>query len=308
MAGQLTAFNLDDEALGSPWKNFPSVKTASHFTKYLKGRPPDAAEEQWWSYGYLRSDEAQPGADLSYGVYPDIHGDDYYYKKWNRKHANQSYIISGRDVLLASIIYTREELETLLLMERNDAIDDLGGIGWTGGEDWSSYLLDQPNLEYSEAKLLAINQAKTLDQTPHIHNGTVEDQLILTNCTDRSGKFISEAWRQRVHPHPLTVTDPPSMRASLVHFKERQEGHLLRRLEKDKRPRGYERKLFKYLLKSKHIPWYEFPPFEITEDLVLRLNSDFVEVFRMGLSRNKTLFYRKDGQMHNAFGSTKRTA
>ena len=80
------------------------------------------------------------------------------------------------------------------------------------------------------------------------------------------------------------------MRASLVHFKEQQERFLLRRLEKDKRPRGYERKLFKYILKSKDIPWYEFPPFEITEDLVLRLNSDFVEVFRMDPSRNKTLF------------------
>ena len=60
------------------------MKTASHFTKYLNGRPPDAVEEQWWSYGYLRSDEVQSGAEHSYGVYPDIHGDDYYYKKWNR--------------------------------------------------------------------------------------------------------------------------------------------------------------------------------------------------------------------------------
>jgi hypothetical protein len=181
-------------------------------------------------------------------------------------------------------------------MERNHPIDDLGGIGWTGGEDGSSFLLDQPNLDHSEAMLLAMDKAKTLHQIPYIHDGIVEDQLILTNCTDRSGRFISEAWRQRVHPHPLTVTDPPLMRASLVHFKEQQEGHLLRRLEKDKRSRGYERKLCKYLLKSKDIPWYEFPPFEITEDLVLRLNSDFVEVFRMGPSRNKTLIYRKEGE------------
>ena len=296
MAGQLTAFNLDDKALGSVWKRFPSMKTPSHFTKYLNGRTPDAAEEQWWSYGYLRSDEAQPGAELSYAVYPDIHGDDYYDKKWNRKHANQTYVVSGRDVLLTSITYTREEIETLLLLERKDPIDDLGGIGWTGGEDGSSYLLEQPNLDCSEAKLHAIDQAKTLHPTPHIHDGIVEDQLILTNCSDRTGNFISKPWRQCVHSHPLTITDPPLMRASLVHFKEQQAGHLLRRLEKDNRPRGYERKLFKHLLKSKTIPWYEFPPFEITENLVLRLNSDFVEVFKMGPLRNETLFYRSGGE------------
>ena len=86
------------------------------------------------------------------------------------------------------------------------------------------------------------------------------------------------------------------MRASLVHFKEQQAGHLLRRLEKDKRPRGYERKLFKHHLKSKSMKWFELPPFEITEDLVLRYNSDFVEVFKMGPSRNETLFYRKEGE------------
>jgi hypothetical protein len=46
MAGQLTAFNLDDEALVSAWKRFPSIETASRFTKYLNGRTPGAAEEQ----------------------------------------------------------------------------------------------------------------------------------------------------------------------------------------------------------------------------------------------------------------------
>jgi hypothetical protein len=296
MAGQLTAFNIDDEALGTAWKRFPSMKSASHFTKYIDGKTPNSAEEQWWSYGYLRSDEDLPGAELSYGIYPDIHGDDYYYDKWNRKDANQTYLISGRDILLASTIYTREEVEEMLLLERNTPIDDLGGIGWTGGEDGSAYLLDQPNLDSSEAKLLAINKAKSLNQSPHIHKGIVEDQLILTNCTAASGYFIDERWKQCVIPHPLTVTDPPLMRASLVHFKEQQAGHLLRRLEKDKRPRGYERKLFKHHLKSKSMKWFELPPFEITEDLVLRYNSDFVEVFKMGPSRNETLFYRKEGE------------
>ena len=95
---------------------------------------------------------------------------------------------------------------------------------------------------------------------------------------------------------------PPLLRASLVHFKEQQGEHLLRRLEKDKRPRGYEWKLFKHLLKSERIPWYEFPPFEITEDLVLRLNSDFVEVFRMGPSRNETLYFRKEGEKSTSIG------
>jgi hypothetical protein len=80
------------------------------------------------------------------------------------------------------------------------------------------------------------------------------------------------------------------MRASLVHFKEQQAGHLLRRLERDQRPRGTERKLLKHHLHSKRMKWFQLPPFEITEDLVLRYNSDFVEGFRMGPEREKTFF------------------
>ena len=287
MAGQLTAFNLDDKALGTVWKKFPSMKSPGHFTKYIDGKMPESSEERYWSYGYLRSDEDLPGAELSYGIYPDIHGDDIYDGQWNPRHPKQSYLISGRDILLASSSYTRKELEDLIKMERNDPIDDLGSIGWTGGKDGSEYLLDQPTLSSSEAKLLAISTAEGLNQSPHVHEGIVEDQLILTNCSAKP------MWRQCVTPHPLTVLDPPVMRATFIHFKEQQAGHLLRRLERDRRPRGYERKLFKHHLKSKRMPWFELPPFEITEDMVLKYNSEIMEVFKMGPSREETLFYRK---------------
>lgn len=290
MAGQLTAFNMDDEALGRAWKKFPALKTAAHFTKHINGKMPESSEERYWSYGYLRSEENLPGVDLSYGVYPDIHGDDYYENRWNRKNARQSYVISGRDILLVSTFYTRKEIEELVEMERNQPVDDLGGIGWTGGEDGSAYIVRQPTLSSAEAKILAINNAGSQNRSPEVHEGVVDDQLILTNCSE------TPKWKQCVVPHPLTVSDPPVLRSTLIRFKEQQANHLLRRLERDQRPRGYERKLLKHHLKSKKMPWFEFPPFEINKDLVLKYNSDSVEVFRMGSSRDKTLFYRKEGE------------
>jgi hypothetical protein len=289
MAGQHTAFNLDDKALGTAWKKFREMNTPAHFTKYLDGKMPESSEERYWSYGYMRQDRGFPGEDLSYGIYPDMHGDDYYDGEWSRKNASQIYLISGREILLASTNYNRREIEDLFRMERNDPIDDLGGIGWTGGEEGSAYLLRNPKLGGSEAKRLAIRDAERLHQSPRVHDGIVEDTRIL-NYREH-GK-----WTQSVDPHPLTLTDPPLMRASLVHFKEQQAGHILRRLERDQRARGYERKLLKHHLHSKRMKWFQLPPFEITEDLVLRYNSDFVEVFRMGPEREKTLFYRREGE------------
>ena len=288
LAGQLTAFNLDDQALGSAWKKFPEMKSPSHFTKYINGRMPESADERYWSYGYLRTDEDLPGSELSYGIYPDIHGDDYYDHVWNRRNAAQVYLVSGRDVLLTSLSSTREEIQGMIQMERNDPIDDLGGIGWTEGEDGSGYLLDQPSLGASEAKRLAIADAERLHGSARVHNGIVEDKLIVLDC-------LPKRWTQCVPPHPLTISNPPLMRTSLLRLREQTTGHILRRLERDDRPRGYERKLFKHHQKLKKLDWFELPPFDITEDLVLRYNFDFVEVFKMGSSRNETLFYRKKG-------------
>jgi hypothetical protein len=39
---------------------------------------PESSEERYWSYGCMRQDEGFPGEELSYGIYPDMHGDDYY--------------------------------------------------------------------------------------------------------------------------------------------------------------------------------------------------------------------------------------
>jgi len=290
MAGQLTAFNMDDKALGTAWKKFSRMRTPAHFTKYIEGKMPESSEERYWSYGYLQSDEDLPGSELSYGLYPNIHGDDFFDRRWERRNATETYVISGREILLVSTAYSREEIEHLLQEERNDPIDDLGSIGWTGGEDGSAYLLDQPSLSSAQAKQLAISDAERLHHPPQVHDGIVEDTLLRTDCV--TGAF----WRQCVTPAPLTISHPPIMRASYVRFKGQQPNHILRRLEKDHRPRGYERKLIKHHLKSKSQPWFEFPPFEITQDLVLRYNLDAMEVFRIGPSRNETLFYRKKGE------------
>jgi hypothetical protein len=292
MAGQLTAFNMDDEALATAWKKFPAMESAKHFTNYINGPMPDSEEEKYWSYGYIGA-KLRPGEDLSWGMYSDLQGDDYYNNNWNHRNATTIYIISGRDVLLASTSYTRKEIEDLIRIERNEPIDDLGGLGWTGGEDGSAYLIDNPALSSSEAKLLAIRRAESLGKSPQAHQGIIEDQVIMTDCPVRD---TSKATAQCLNPHPLTTTEPAIMRASLVHFKEQQPGHVLRRLEKDHRPRGYERKLFKHILKAKRFRWFELPPFDITEDLVLRYNSDGIEVFKMGPSREETLFYRKEGE------------
>ena len=288
LAGQLTAFNLDDPALGTAWKKFPELETANHFTKYINGKMPESAEERYWSYGYLRTDKELPGAELSYGVYPDIHGDDFFDHVWNARNASKVYLLSGRDVLLTSLSATREEIEGMFQLDRNDPLDDLGGIGWTGGEDGSAYLLDQPALDPTEAKRLAISDAEQIYGSANVHNGIVENKLIDPTC-------LPKRWAQCVPPHPLTTSDPPLMRTSLLRFKEQPAGHVLRRLERDNRPRGYERKLLKHHQKSKNLDWFELPPFDITEDLVLRYNFDFIEVFKMGPSRNNTLFYRKKG-------------
>lgn len=126
-----------------------------------------------------------------------------------------------------------------------------------------------------------------------IHDGIVEDKMLQQqDCPERGG----DHWWVCIDPHFLTASDHPLMRPSLVHFREQQPNHLLRRLERDRRYRGYERKLIKHHLwlkrDSKPFRWFEFPPFEIREDMVLRYNNDFAEVFRMGASRDETLFYR----------------
>lgn len=288
MVGQLTAFNLDDKALGSAWKKFPEMKTADHFTKYIDGKMPESAEEKYWSDGYMRTDGNWPGSDLSYGIYSDLHGDDYFDGRWRRTNAKHTYVVSGRDILLVPTSYSRAEIEEVFKIERNEPIDDLGGLGWTGGEDGSAYILEQPHLEGSEAKRLALSEFEGRDQ--YLHQGIIDDQILLTN------RSVGGKSNEYIPPHPLEMTDPPLMRATLLHFKDQQPGHIMRRLEKDQRPRGYERKLIRHYIRAKYLPWMDFPPFDITEDLVFRYNMDAAEVFRMGPTREETLFYRKEGK------------
>lgn len=292
LGGQLTAFNLDDEDLATAWKKFPELRTSEHFTQNLAGKMPESSEERYWSFGYLRSDQDYPGSTLSYGFYGDLHGDDIFDEQWEKKNASQTYVVSGRDVLLVSTNYTREQIEGLLYLERQEPINDLGGQGWTGGQDGSSYLLNNPNMSGTEAKQLALADAARSGEEVHAHSGLIEDIVVDLegNCSH------TPHWRICYRPHPLTLTHPALLRASFMRLKGQQPGHVLMRLEKEQRPRGYERKLLKHHLWAKRQRWYDFPPFDITEDMVLRLNFDSVEVWRMGKGREETLFYRKNGE------------
>lgn len=268
MPGQLTAFNLDNEALAGAWKKFPEMLSPAHFIKNI-GEVAGWREEGYWSFSYIRMDTNSPGADLSYGVYPDLHGDDMYDNGvWQKRDSSQVYLISGREIILTSIYYTRTELESLILTERYEAIDDLGSIGWTGAAD---------------------NPTESLLQSPRIslearHDVIVEDQVYI-DCEKKR-------YRQCIAPHPLTASDPPILRATLVRLKEQQPGHFYRRLDRDQRPRGYERKLIKHHLWIKRRTWFNYPPFDITNDMVFRYNNDFAEVFRMGPTREETIFAR----------------
>jgi len=291
MGGQLTAFNLDDADLGSAWKKFPALQTPAHFTKNLAGRMPESSEERYWSYGYLQSTDNLPGSQLSYGFYSDLHGDDIFDDQWEKKNATQTYVISGRDILLVPTSYSRADIEIVIASERKEAIDDLGGMGWTSGEDGSSYLVQDPTLTSFDALQLVVSAQNKKHDAFDLHQGLMESQILRTdNCS------ATPHWRICVEPNLHTVMKPPMSRATLIRLKDQQPGHILRRLEKDHRPRAYERKLLKHSLWSKRLRWYGFPPFEITENLVLRLNFDSVEVFRMGSTRDETLFYRKEGQ------------
>jgi len=295
MAGQFTAFNLDDEDLSTAWKRFPAMKSAQHFTQYIDGRFPQSNEEHYWSYGYLRSDQDLPGAKLSYGIYPDIHGDDYYDRVWGLQNSSESYVLSGRDLLLVSSTYTREELEEVVRLERNEPVDDLGGIGWTGGEDGSAYLLNEPTLSASQAKKLAVSKAGCDDGSLCVHNGDVE---VVQLTFGRGNCTLNHQWAPDqcvTPPHPDTVSYPPIMRSSFVHFKNQEPNYLLRRLEVDHRRRGYERKLIKHHHGTKRRV-EGFPPFLITEDLILKYNQDGVEVFKIGPTRNETLYMRRLGE------------
>lgn len=286
LAGQLTAWNLDDPNLATAWMKFPAFESADAFLE--KGFNRNAKEEKVWSYLYTQSEDGLPGSNLSYVLIPEFQGDDYYSKKWMPKHAAEAYIISGKEIILASESYSREEIEGLIRLERETPVDDLGGIGWTGGEDGSAYLLENPDLDPTEAKSLAVANASKSQDTVAIHQGIVEDVKILTTecLPDHRLEY------QCVPVHPLQAVEPPILTSTLIRFREQKPMHMIRRLEKDHRPRGYQRKIMKHHSRVKKLPWFTFPSFDITDELVLRMGSDFIEVWKMGSTRNETLYSR----------------
>jgi hypothetical protein len=90
------------------------------------------------------------------------------------------------------------------------------------------------------------------------------------NCSETA------KWKQRVEAHPLTVSDTPALRSSLLRFKWQDEGFIHQRLERDMRPRGFERTLIRNHSKLKDMKSFEFPSFAIERNMVMRYNSDEV--------------------------------
>lgn len=64
--------------------------------------------------------------------------------------------------------------------------------------------------------------------------------------------------------------------------------------EPDTRPRGYQRKLFMHHQFIKFAKWFEFPDFDIDNDHILIVNSDYMKVFRTGKDREETVWHRPE--------------
>jgi hypothetical protein len=65
MAGQHTAFNMDDPYLGSIWKQLPTLSTPEDYSRGLSGNHPSGVgDEGYWSDAYMRTDEVR--------IYPRI--------------------------------------------------------------------------------------------------------------------------------------------------------------------------------------------------------------------------------------------
>jgi hypothetical protein len=266
------------------------MQSAIGFARNLNGKMPESAEEYYWSYGYLNPSEGLPGSQISYGFYSGLHGDDYYDGGWDTPNATEVYVISGRDILLVSADYTREQIEKLIQMERNEPVDDLGSLGWTEEDEGHStnHLAQNHNISHAELDEM-VADTSFLPMSGLVENLTVR-------AGDCPWNWVPDEWRVCVTPHPLELTKPPLVRTTLLRLKDQPLGRIFRRVERDRRPRGHERKLIKHHLHTKYWKWYSFPPFDITDDLVLRMQSNGNEVFRMGPNRDETLFYRRQGE------------
>ena len=57
LAGQFTAFNMDDVNLATAWKRQDTLQSPEHFTQGIRGPHPEGqVDESYWSRAYLRSE------------------------------------------------------------------------------------------------------------------------------------------------------------------------------------------------------------------------------------------------------------
>lgn len=123
LAGQFTAWNLDDPYLASAWRKTPSLKDA---TTFLAGKHPSAGlDEALWSAAYLRSDEDGPGSNLSWAVLPGQLGRDGF------ERSGRMYAISGRTVLILDSSLPVKEVAHFVEIERRMPPRPL--VAWKAG-------------------------------------------------------------------------------------------------------------------------------------------------------------------------------
>ena len=81
------------------------------------------------------------------------------------------------------------------------------------------------------------------------------------------------------------------MRASYIRLRNFPSGDMHRILVPDHTPRGYNRKQFAHYFITKNT--LELPPFHIDDTMIMLINQDRVEVFKMGSNRDETIYMRR---------------
>lgn len=263
-----------------------TATTMNHFTKNISGHMPESPEENLWSWAYLTPEKNLPGEKLSWVQFPDMQGNDMYLIYSPR--IESKFIFSGRNVLQIHERMTRHEMEDLVRLERRQNIDESSITGWTIGSDGSEYLLQNPKASHDE--VIKYVQSKDATQTTSRFGGILESVPIQhgdLNCS--SPRWVETEYRLCHGSHNLHHSEHSLLRASVVRFKEHEPGYVMRRLEIDHRPRGYNRFLLKHHQRSKRWQGY-FPPFDITDELIMVMGEHTVEVFKMGNDREINIF------------------
>lgn len=276
MQGQFCVFNLEDPTLSSIWKHMKELQTPEAFSNFLQsGKTSLGSEEHTWSTVYFGLREQDAGRLLDYANIAEFHGDDF----WPYFLEESAFVISGRDMLMVDHFESREVIERLLSQSNNLVDDNVRNAGWTKGVDGSELMINDPTL--SQEAALAIIRA------PPEEKSSVKLETVYYDYNIKD-----EVWMQLNVPDRFFRGYWSKLRASFVHFKEHKDQYLFQRLEVDKRPRGFDRKLWKHHLTQKHEKEFGLPDFDLTDQYVLVYHKKGLYVFEKGVNREVDVFSR----------------